>query len=158
MTSPSAPTSSAEGSPGQMTQKMSLRSQKLGALRALPPKQQLQSSPRFDSQKVNLDEACWGFIRQPLNNNKTAVTEGSFTRCYHLPRLHFLMQNILAAAFCSGITSAALPTTAQVSPVAEESPPCLGARREEQQREKSQGSAPAQAREALEGGCLVGCP
>lgn len=104
----------------------------------------------------NLNGAYWGFIHQLLNNNKTAITEGSFTRCYHLLCLHFLLQYVLVAAFCSGATSAALPAVAQVSPVAEESPPCLGVRHEEQQREKSQGSAPAGASEALEGGCLVG--
>lgn len=36
-------------------------------------------------------------------------------------------------------------------------PTLLGARHEEQQRAKSQRSAPAQAQEALEDGCLVGC-
>lgn len=140
---------------------MSLRSQKLGVSVLPLPRSSFRAALALILRRFphNLDEACWGFMRQPLNNNKTVITERSFTRCYHLPRLHFLLQILPAAAFCSSATSAALLAMARVSLVAEGSPPCLGAKLEEhqQQGEKSQGSAPAQAREALEGGCLVGC-
>lgn len=64
------------------------------------------------------------------------------------PLSAFSSARLLAAAFCSGATRAALPVAA------EESPPCLDARREERHRERIQGSAPAQPHEALEVFCL----
>lgn len=59
------------------------------------------------------------------------------------PLSAFSSARLLAAAFCSGAASAALPT------VAEESSPCLGEHPEEQHRERIQGSAPAQPQEGL---------
>jgi len=98
MASPSTSMTSAGGLLCVVTQKTSLGSQKLGALRTPSP----CSVRRLHR---NLEDTCGVFIRQPLNKNKTAIRGGTFARCYCLPLLHFVLQIVLSAALGSGITS-----------------------------------------------------